>query len=577
MFKKSKSNPQNEKSVSKASGSNKMDKSATVVNPKPTTPVQTNRPAKKRSAGRKFVDFLLCRRCCPVDDDEPTHPTTPAKLTIEPRLITDKVVVVAPTPVVVDKLTTCIDLSTIDPTSAPVIDELMIHPDTLLTPSSSDEGMKLGSNEVIDNEQTPTTELIVPATLPSISPTTAPTSNTVKPAPKTIPIQTPSTPSVTLPSVNNQTSSVISKQIDHSTTTNRKREYVPQEEDDSYAADDESLDSSSSDVSSDDFDYETLYFQIKSELNKLKKESAAKEQQLKAEWSEIKTELEMTKKRESELQIDNQKLIAEQNQLAAEKEKQRLDHAVSLANAIEDHKMALSEIKKLTLKNVELEESVAIETSWKESLKVQLEAKETINADAQSKLKIQIQQQGDKIQELERQLESTTNEKSSMAKENETVTSRLAAVNKQMADASIRENQLIKKVKGLQAKLDEDIDSFSSIERMNLLQSPNSPKTEKEDEASPMPESEDDSSDSDDSDDSDESTSSSSSTSSIDATNSRVIDKPPSVPVQPVLRKRYLKRTIPHSLLPLSILKDNDVNPESESYYDDSSTPEEDN
>ena len=46
---------------------------------------------------------------------------------------------------------------------------------------------------------------------------------------------------------------------------------MPQEEDYSYSADDESLDSSSSDVSSDDFDYEILYFQIKSELNKLKK------------------------------------------------------------------------------------------------------------------------------------------------------------------------------------------------------------------------------------------------------------------------------------------------------------------
>ena len=202
-----------------------------------------------------------------------------------------------------------------------------------------------------------------------------------------------------LNAVNEPVPSVKNRVLTNATPSATRLPHNEEDGDEMWA--DESADSSS--ASSGDFDYEALYFQISSELNKLKKESAAREQKMKAEWAEIKTELEKKKERETELEIRNQKLVEEFNQLANEKERQRLDYTVSLANAVEDYEMALLEIQKLTSKNTALEESITIETSWKESFKTQLEANKVITDDAKSNLNIQIEQQAEKIENLERQ------------------------------------------------------------------------------------------------------------------------------------------------------------------------------
>ena len=192
------------------------------------------------------------------------------------------------------------------------------------------------------------------------------------------------------------------------------------DEDEMYPNNDESLETST--ASSGDFDYETLYFQILSDIKILNEENATKEHEKKVGLSEIKTEFEIAKKRDSELQNENNKLVAETNQLIADKKKRRFDHSVSLANAVEDYKMARSQIDQLTTRHSELENAITIETSWKESLKAQLEANEIINADAQSKLNTQIQKQGEKIETLERQLET------------------------KKSDAAARKDQLVEKV-----------------------------------------------------------------------------------------------------------------------------------
>ena len=163
------------------------------------------------------------------------------------------------------------------------------------------------------------------------------------------------------------------------------------DEDEMYPNNDESLETST--ASSGDFDYETLYFQILSDIKILNEENATKEHEKKVGLSEIKTEFEIAKKRESELQNENNKLVAETNQLIADKKKRRFDHSVLLANAVEDYEMARSQIDQLTMRHSELENAITIETSWKESLKAQLEANEVINVDAQSKLNTQIQKQ----------------------------------------------------------------------------------------------------------------------------------------------------------------------------------------
>ena len=192
------------------------------------------------------------------------------------------------------------------------------------------------------------------------------------------------------------------------------------DEDEMYPNNDESLETST--ASSGDFDYETLYFQILSDIKILNEENATKEHEKKVGLSEIKTEFEMAKKRESELQNENNKLVAETNQLIADKKKRRFDHSVLLANAVEDYEMARSQIDQLTMRHSELENAITIETSWKESLKAQLEANEVINVDAQSKLNTQIQKQGEKIEKLERQWET------------------------KKSDAATRKDQLVEKV-----------------------------------------------------------------------------------------------------------------------------------
>ena len=204
------------------------------------------------------------------------------------------------------------------------------------------------------------------------------------------------------PSVSPPLSPVIIKKKVHSTTAadNRRRVYVPPAEDDELV--NESSDSSS--VASADFNYEAHYFQALSEFNKIKKESAVKQQQMKAEWSEIKKELEKTQERESELQQENKKLVAESNQLMTEKEEQQLSHTGSLEKAETSYKMASSEIEKLTSKITVLQETLATETSWKESFKTRLEAIKVVSDDAKSKLSKKIQQQGQKIENLEHQL-----------------------------------------------------------------------------------------------------------------------------------------------------------------------------
>ena len=90
-----------------------------------------------------------------------------------------------------------------------------------------------------------------------------------------------------------------------------------------------------------------------------------------------------------------------------EKEEERLSHTASLEIAETNYKMASSEIEKLTSKNSELQETLATETSWKESLKNRLEAIKVISDDAKAKLSNKIQQQGQKIENLEHQLAMT--------------------------------------------------------------------------------------------------------------------------------------------------------------------------
>ena len=334
------------------------------------TDMQKNSPVKKqKSTCRKIFDFLLCRNCCKeVDDDEPYKPipvSHPAA-TAEPVLPLS------------------ISLSELE--SKPV-------------GSSLTSTIAKSDNEAAVKSISPvSTDLIIPTPKanPVLSSSQAqhfPSSTSAKSSPS------PNTANEPAPSATTRVLTSAPPVLAPMSLVTRSPH---NEEDDDEMWTNESADSSS--VSSGDFDYEALYFKLFSELKLLKKESAAREQKMEAEWLETKTELQKTKEKAAELEITNQQLVAESNQLEKEKEKQRVDYTVSLANAVEDYKTALSEIQKLTSKNSALEESIAVETSWRESFRIQLEANKVITDDAISKLNIQIQQQAEMIDNLERQL-----------------------------------------------------------------------------------------------------------------------------------------------------------------------------
>ena len=404
MVNKERKSSQSEKSANKDKRRWGSSKKTVVINQqKPATPtvVPTKPPGKKLSAGRKFINFILCRNCCKGDDDDGPYSPIPVQPTPAPtKPLLPTINPLPTTPAVVDKQ------QPIDPLPS------------VMTPSTDSAlNVKLATEIVVSEknelkQEQPKNEPPVssvpkpeaPATtqLPLTSATSTKSIN-VNDEPDTpmVPVTIQTYPVIS-PSVSPPLSPVIIKKKVHSTAAadNRRRVYVPPAEDDELV--NESSDSSS--VASADFNYEAHYFQALSEFNKIKKESAVKQQQMKAEWSEIKKELEKTQERESELQQENKKLVAESNQLMTEKEEQQLSHTASLEKAETSYKMASSEIEKLTSKITVLQETLATETSWKESFKTRLEAIKVVSDDAKSKLSKKIQQQGQKIENLEHQL-----------------------------------------------------------------------------------------------------------------------------------------------------------------------------
>jgi len=409
MVNKEKKSSPSEKSANKGNTGWGSSKKTVVVNQqKPTTPtvVPTKTPVKKLSAGRKFINFILCRKCCKGDDDDETYlpiPVHPKPAPTKPLL---PPINPLPTTPVIDKQQAIADDS-LPSVMTPSTDSAVNV--KLATEIVEEEQKKELKQEQPKNEPTvssvPKPEAPATTQLPLTSATSTKSINVNdEPGTPIVPVTIHTTPAIS-PSVSPPLSPVIITKKVNSTTAaaNRRRVYVPPAEDEELV--NESSDSSS--VASADFNYEAHYFQALSELNKIKKESAAKEQQMKAEWSEITTELKKTHERATELQLENKNLSAESNRLVIEKEEERLSHTASLEIAETNYKMASSEIEKLTSKNSELQETLATETSWKESLKNRLKAIKVISDDAKAKLSNKIQQQSQKIENLEHQLAMT--------------------------------------------------------------------------------------------------------------------------------------------------------------------------
>ena len=143
---------------------------------------------------------------------------------------------------------------------------------------------------------------------------------------------------------------------------------------------------------------------MRSEIIKLKKQSAADINQVKADNYDLQNELKQTNKNRSMLQYNNTSMVSEIRLLDAKKKQQQRDHEAELAMATKDQEAALSDLEELNTYSVKLQESIAARQSWNEALKLKIKTQENLSAEALSQIADKIKQRGERLDELLRQL-----------------------------------------------------------------------------------------------------------------------------------------------------------------------------
>jgi chromosome segregation ATPase len=192
---------------------------------------------------------------------------------------------------------------------------------------------------------------------------------------------------------------------------------------------------------------------MRSEMIKLKKQSAADINQVKADNYDLQNELKQTNKNRSMLQYNNTSMVSEIRLLDAKKKQQQRDHEAELAMATKDQEAALSDLEELNTYSVKLQESIAARQSWNEALKLKIKTQENLSAEALSQIADKIKQRGERLDELLHQLAAKRTECEEISRDYEKATADLATTNQAIVDAAAAEKDLTNNIQVLRSKL----------------------------------------------------------------------------------------------------------------------------
>ena len=208
------------------------------------------------------------------------------------------------------------------------------------------------------------------------------------------------------------------------------------------------------------------------ELLRLKKQTTAHVNQLKADNYDMQTKLrETTKHKHSLLQYGNTNLVTNIDQLDADKEKQQTDHRAEMQRALKDHESALSDLIDLNDYNLKLNESVAARQSWNEALRTKIKAEETANAKAKSKLVDKVKERDDLIAALKVQLAAKQSECESVSRDYAMVVADLGTVTQSIADQAALEKNLTDQIQILKNELTQNTAEVNRLDKIATQQS----------------------------------------------------------------------------------------------------------
>ena len=207
------------------------------------------------------------------------------------------------------------------------------------------------------------------------------------------------------------------------------------------------------------------------ELLRLKKQTTADVNQLKADNYDMQTKLRETTKHMSLLQYGNTNLVTNIDQLDADKEKQQTDHRVEMQRALKDHESALSDLIDLNDYNLKVNESVAARQSWNEALRTKIKAEERANVKAKSKLVDKIKERNGLIAALKSQLAAKKSECESVSREYAMVVADLGTTTQSIADQAAMEKNLTGQIEILQNELTQNTAKVNRLDKIATQQS----------------------------------------------------------------------------------------------------------
>ena len=209
------------------------------------------------------------------------------------------------------------------------------------------------------------------------------------------------------------------------------------------------------------------------EINHVKKIASTEVHKVKTENIAIKKELGKATNIQSKLQTTMDDLMKELDELKAKKEEERVVQEVAIDEVDNHHNTTVNKLKALNETNTKLENSLALATSWTDSLKLTLEANKTKSANAELELLGNIQQQDESIGHLQHQLAITIEKTSSGLMAKETATENLEAARKIVAESTESNKNLAYQVKTTKDEITSSIVEVNRLEQtiahQNLL------------------------------------------------------------------------------------------------------------
>ena len=136
------------------------------------------------------------------------------------------------------------------------------------------------------------------------------------------------------------------------------------------------------------------------EIQKIKKRTSTEVRRVKAENKALKKELGQATVVKSKLQTELQYLLTELDELTTEKESERIEQIEAIERADEEYNATVLKINELRDTNSKRDQTMALETSWTDSLKATLEANQIKSANAQSNLEDELKQKDEHIDTL---------------------------------------------------------------------------------------------------------------------------------------------------------------------------------